>query len=517
MGLAVLGLASCNSYLDTMPDNRAEIDSPEKVRKLLVTAYPSTSYIATCEISSDNVDYMGASNPYGSIFSDQLFNWEDVTEFDNDGPRMVWSSCYTAISSANHAIDAINALGSPQELRGALGEALLCRAYSHFLLVNMFSLHYSEEFSENDLGIHYMIEAETTLDPKYERESVKSNYTDIENDIEEGLKLIKEASYDIPKYHFNVKAAYAFATRFYLYKGDMDKVIEYASEVLGAAPLGMLRDNAYLATLPQDGGATAIEFVSPSMKSNLLLLAATSNLGYIYGPYYTESRYTHNKLLTDTETYGVKRTPWKEFSEDAIKKVYHVRYRHYGGTNLDKVIMPRNPFFFEYTDPVAGVGYRKTVFPAFTTDEALLSRAEAYVRTKQYGLAVQDINLWLQAYVKDYVAVKEDDIVKWAQSYEYYTPNKPTPKKALNPDFTIEQGKQEEILQYVLYLRRFETLQLGLRWFDIKRYGMTITRRLIEGGKIASVLPLTLEKRDNRFAFQLPSEVITAGMTPNPR
>lgn len=517
MGLAVLGLASCNSYLDTMPDNRAEVDTPEKVRKLLVTAYPTTPYIFSAEVSSDNVDLVGKNNPNSSIFSDELFYWNEVREMDNEAPTNVWGANYSAIASANHALKAIEELGDTPDLKGLKAEALLCRAYGHFILVNMFSQHYSEEFGETDLGVHYMTAPETTLDPKYERESVKSNYENIEKDIEEGLKYIKETNYDIPKYHFNEKAAYGFAARFYLYKGDMEKVIKYASEVLGASPSTMLRDNIYLATLPQDGTATAREFISHNLKANLLLLTGSSNLGLAYGPYSIESRYTHNKLLCDTETFGIVKTPWGDFSEEEARALYIIPYRYYSGTNLNKVIMPRMPYFFEYTDPVAGIGYRKTVYPAFTSDETLLSRAEAYVRTKQYGLAVQDINLWLQAYVKEYVPVTQENIEKWAQSYEYYTPDKPTPKKVLNPDFTIEQGTQEDLLQYVLYLRRFETVHMGLRWFDIKRYGIKITRRLLDGENIGEVLPNVLEKRDNRCAFQLPPEVITAGMTPNPR
>ena len=36
-------LTSCNEWLDVMPDNRAEVDSAEKVEKLLVSAYPENA------------------------------------------------------------------------------------------------------------------------------------------------------------------------------------------------------------------------------------------------------------------------------------------------------------------------------------------------------------------------------------------------------------------------------------------------------------------------------------------
>lgn len=39
-----LTVSSCNDFLDEMPDNRTELDTPEKITKLLVTAYPTTSW-----------------------------------------------------------------------------------------------------------------------------------------------------------------------------------------------------------------------------------------------------------------------------------------------------------------------------------------------------------------------------------------------------------------------------------------------------------------------------------------
>ena len=56
-------LTSCNEWLDVMPDNRAEVDTEEKVEKLLVSAYPENPYIVMAELSSDNVDDFGEDSP----------------------------------------------------------------------------------------------------------------------------------------------------------------------------------------------------------------------------------------------------------------------------------------------------------------------------------------------------------------------------------------------------------------------------------------------------------------------
>ena len=93
-------LTSCNDWLDVMPDNRAEVDTVEKAEKLLVSAYPENAYINLAEMSSDNVDHFGSS-PYNERIHLQIYNWEEVTETDNEDPKQVWGALYGAITNAN--------------------------------------------------------------------------------------------------------------------------------------------------------------------------------------------------------------------------------------------------------------------------------------------------------------------------------------------------------------------------------------------------------------------------------
>ena len=98
----------------------------------------------------------------------------------------------------------------------------------------------------------------------------------------------------------------------------------------------------------------------------------------------------------------------------------------------------------------------------------------------------------------------------------YYQPLQPTVKKELHPQFAIVSDVQENILHAVLQARRITTLYEGLRWLDIKRFGITIYRRFMrDDGKI-DIMDM-MKADDERRAIQLPSDVITAGMKPNPR
>ena len=80
----------------------------------------------------------------------------------------------------------------------------------------------------------------------------------------------------------------------------------------------------------------------------------------------------------------------------------------------------------------------------------------------------------------------------------------------LSPEFTIS-ANQKPFIYCALHFRRLETIHDGLRWFDLKRYGIEITHQ-------RGTDPLrTLVWNDDRRAFQLPQKVLIAGMTPNPR
>jgi hypothetical protein len=81
----------------------------------------------------------------------------------------------------------------------------------------------------------------------------------------------------------------------------------------------------------------------------------------------------------------------------------------------------------------------------------------------------------------------------------------------------IEEGSlKESFIHCLLYMRRYEFLHEGMRWFDIKRYGIEIYRRTLEAQTVVSVTD-ELPVRDERRAMQIPADVITAGLEPNPR
>lgn len=513
---AIAGLPACNDFLDTTPDNRAAVDSEEKVISLLGSAYSENDHILLAEFYSDNVDNYAVQYTGTSRFFDSIYEWSELEESNNESTERVWGSYYKAIASANQAIIAIDELGGPETsiaMSQALGEAYLCRAYSHFVLVNMFCLQYNKNTSTSDLGIPYMTSPETTLAPQYDRGTVAEVYDLIDADLQKGLALVGDDNYTVPKYHFNKHAAYAFAARFYLFYEKYDKVIEYADMCLGTSPATMLRDYDVLGTMPNGSPQqqpTTLHYVDPSVNANLLLFTAFSVMGQAFGAYSTSTMYSHGAYLAENEDCKALQ-PWGNAA-------YIDPPATYTGS-MDRVVFWRCPRIFQYTDPVAGVGYVRTVYPALSTDECLLNRAEAYVHLGDYDKACEDLNLWVHNCNTTTANMTPASIKAFYDGVEYWEWNKSTVKKRINPVFgAVEEGSLEEAMyQCVIAAKRVESLGLGQRWFDVKRFGIEIHRRSMNMSGKPETLTDSMPVDDPRRAMQIPVRVIAAGITPNPR
>ncbi len=513
LSLSLVTLSGCDGFLDRLPDNRAEIDTESKVRSLLVSAYPRNDFMLLTEFMSDNVDDMGSGNPYTDRFIDQVYAWNGITETDNESPENVWDASYYAIAAANQALQAIEDMGgaTTAELKASKAEALLCRAYNHFILTNLFCKSYDPQTCGEDLGIPYSSEPETTLIVHHERGTVAEDYDLMDADIQEALPLVADSWFSVPKYHFNKKAAYAFAARFYLFLQQWDKAEEYATSCLGSAPETMLRDWEATAAMTQTYDAIVSHFIDASLNSNLLLLTGYSKMGLAFGPYFTYSKYAHNNYIATTEDVLASNI-WRTGD-------YYMPPKVYKATNLDKTIFWKLPYLFEYTDAVAGIGYYRTVYPAFWCDETLLVRAEARIMQEKYDEAAADLTLWMGNIVNTETVLDPYSIRRFYNSIEYSEWNAPTIKKKLSPTFDIgaENDFKEAMLQCVLGFRRIETLGQGLRWFDVNRYGIVIDRRIIGADGEPEQLTDSLKIDDPRRALQIPRKVIDAGLEANPR
>ena len=508
-----LTLTSCDDWLDKLPDNRMELQTPSDVSSLLVSAYPSAHPAYLLEMYSDNTDdCVNPSWSEASRFQAQAYNWEDITETGEDeSPQELWNRHYLAIASANAAIDLIEGKGSPAEYTEQLGEALLCRAYAMFQLSTVFCKAYNPATASTDLGLPYPTHPEKVVGTVYTRGTMEDLYGQIDKDLQRGLPLVS-SNYSKPKFHFNTDAAKAFAARFYLYKGDFAKAITYATEVLGADPTAKARDWDAYSALNMNDQIRPEAWVSADEKCNFLLQTVYSEWGAISGPYLYGEKYAHSYRITYDEDIASK-GPFGAANSTFKQRVW-------SNTSLAKLFHRKVPYEFEYTDLQAGIGFAHAEYAVFTTEQLLLERAEAYALSGELQKAVDDYNTIMKIYQKYPKTFTLKQIVDFYNGVNYYTPKKATVKKHfVKPVYTIdaEGSDQEALLQAILHLRRIMEVGEGYRMQDVKRYGIVIYRRQTNTSYTISAVTDSLTVDDPRRAIQLPQDVITSGLEPNDR
>jgi starch-binding outer membrane protein, SusD/RagB family len=467
----LLVVVSCNDFLEENPDNRVELNTLDKAAQLLTNAYSGASYSFT-EWMSDNVSYTFGTQKL--VQHDQAYKWEDITDINQDTPSNFWTTTYDAIAHANEVLAVIETLPGDEARRNAVkGEALLCRAYGHFMLVNLFAKHYDDQTADDDLGIPYIKEPETEFIKKYKRNTVEEVYDFIEDDLEDGLELINDSFYaNSGKYHFTRGAALAFASRFYLFKRQYSKCIEYSTELLGANPETYVKDIPSLLLQKINTEDYIRLYHSPTDNSNLLLVRQVSNFHVpSLGHWPTRPLYS---AIFEQNPFGL--------TDERQDPAWVAGENGLSATKFE--------FLFERSSLTSNVGFNYTIFLGFRGEEVLLNRAEANILSNRLAPALADLQLLASKRYRGSAQVTAERL------RNYY-------------------GSTNDRLVTLLYIldeRTKEFMHEGLRWFDIKRYGFEVSHVLPDGSTIR------LDEEDDRKILQIPQPAIDiGGLEPNPR
>jgi hypothetical protein len=481
--ILLTSLSSCSDFLSETPDNRTQIDSPEKISELLVNAYPLASYMEFTETMTDNVFDTG-NLPKTEVQNTQSYNWEIPEDIQNDSPSFYWDACYTAIAHANQALDAISQLGNPKELNPQKGEALMARAYSHFMLTTLWSKRYNPATAATDLGIPYVLEPEDLLLKDYKRNTVAEDFALMEKDIEEGLKYVSN-NYKNPKFHFTPNAAKAFASRFYLIKGNWDRVIAL-SESLGSNPKD-LRD--YQSYSKLDFTSAKIKYASEGEDTNLLIAST---------PSYTSRNIRYNRFaFTGADQDEILGSATNLFNKPWL----YMLYSYNGGINQ---FVPKFHEYFKITNANAGIGLGYNANVLISNDEFFLNRIEAHVMTNQLALALSELEYFTATRTNGYnpatdILTEAKIVAKYPQIDNEYT-----------PCYTLTP-LQASYIKAIAETRRRDFLHEGLRWIDIKRFNLKVTHHTY------NMPDNILAKDDKRRELQIPSHAINRGVEKNPR
>ncbi len=486
LAMGLLLISGCNNFLDVVPDNRVALNNLEKAAQLLTNAYSDASYAFT-DWMTDNVAYTRGVNLRTN--HQESYAWEDETTdaTEPDTPTFFWNATYNAIAHANEVLAILDALEAKNEedearKRAVESEALLTRAYGHFMLVNLFARHYDAQRAGTDLGVPYVDTPETVFIKTYKRNTVQEVYDRVETDMLRGLELVDDSFFaNSGKYHFNRNAALAFASRFYLFKGDFQKCIEYSNDLLGNDPSVFVRDltsDEFLnASSSIDGYAQL--YSSPDLPGNLLLMRKVSlvqRTDFGHGPTTT--------LFNDLFGLNPFQGTVDERENPALVKgengVFPIRYQS----------------LFQRSSLNSNVGTPYHIHLAFRGEEVLFNRMEALIELNRLDDAINDLQVLVDNRYSGQPVTVSIELLREA----FGVAGDPF----ISDKFILDI--------YVQIERRKEFIVQGLRWFDIKRFELEVDHNLADGSTI------TLDKKDLRKVLQIPASAIeVGGLQPNPR
>lgn len=495
LSIIIFLLTACQDYLATSPDSTfdVQIDSEGKIAELLAGAYPEASYFAFLEARTDNVGERAKG--IHSQMNEAMYYWEDYDQEDLDTPLNYWNACYAGIAQANQALELLSKYPKSDRVKALYGEAFLLRAYLHFMLVNIWAEPYGTAKSETAPGIPYLTQPEKNALVSYDRGTVKEVYEKIEKDLKLGISLVDDNYYIRPKFHFNKKAAYAFASRFYLTKGEWGLVVAYSDYVLGIDPKLVLRNwQKYKKEFDSNNKYLYTRYANVDEPANLLLAT-------------TESRIARD---IPSEKYGLA-TPnvekvYNEHGIDGCLNFRKMKMEPYFLLNYGNGPIDDGRYIAKF-DELSLSGYTGirprglyVTNVLFSTDEVMLNRMEAYAMLREYDKAIDNLLVYLSAKYGVQLSCSRSAYTQTSsENYQIYTP------------FYGMSLNQLALIKIFAGFRRQEFLHEGLRWFDIRRFYLPVKRTS------KYKFYKQLEKEDPRKLLQIPAEAINRGLSPNPR
>lgn len=248
--LAVLLFTACDDFLDIQPTGKVIPKTGREFRALLTEAYsafPSDRGKTVFRSDELTLDNATTTSEGLSSFLD-LWRWMD-DDADENTSTFSWRSFYYVSYIANTIIEEGMSMteATDSERSQLVGEAYMLRAYTHFVLVNLFGEPYTH--CEPELTKAIPLKLNSDVNAILKRNTVAEVYASIIDDINKAEQLLNVETWEQGyTYRFNKLSVDAFRARVYLYMGDWVNAYKYALTVIEKH--GALEDLTSSNTLP---------------------------------------------------------------------------------------------------------------------------------------------------------------------------------------------------------------------------------------------------------------------------
>lgn len=295
-------LLSCSKFLEVEPDKQISINEQFSTKEGILQAVNGMYYnfedLYTGKLFLYG-DLMGGNITFSPAEHDQILEVppgrgvDRIYEFDDlaDDSQMkgIYSSAYSLINSANLIIEHVaeNTVLDANEIEQITAEALVCRAYTHYIVALLYAQNYSFTADASHLGIIYNTSTIIAGVDFPARFTMAESYLLIKDDFKTALKKFtatRALPYGPENTYFNPITTSSLFARVALQMNDWETALNYADTVINHSGLSLMSDAMYaiewqdpLASLSE----TVFELSSPKSSEGETSASAAREF-YIY-------------------------------------------------------------------------------------------------------------------------------------------------------------------------------------------------------------------------------------------
>jgi len=238
--IMVMAFSSCNKWLDVQPKGEILLTSASDYGLLFdnITSYDNTDIAYLDDEGWRNASNISAVwNSWNLTAANMLYlsNAEYDRSLNANGNTgttgtSFFQLMYQRISkTANSIIYAKDKMtGTEAEKKSVIAEAKMLRAYSYFLMINVYAKPYVAATAATDGGVPLKLDPFIETEPDPAKSTVAEVYAQIEKDINEAIPDLN-INAKTP-YRFNKAAAYALLAKVHLFKKEFDASLAAAIE-----------------------------------------------------------------------------------------------------------------------------------------------------------------------------------------------------------------------------------------------------------------------------------------------
>ena len=378
-----------------------------------------------------------------------------------------WKTFYKYILGCNAVLDYLDDVeGSDEEKSYVKGQALALRAFYYFNLVNL----YGEPYSYNKKALGVPLKLNSNLDINYpSRATVEEVYVQIVKDLNEAetaFGTLPKSKQFIKDGRITMPMIQLMQARVALFVEDFDRVILYGNKVINDWGFKLLDLNSFTSTSAQP----YYTFTSYSNPEAIWLFGCSQDM------YKFTTEYLYKIPTSTSQTsrmFNASPSLLSSFEASDLRKNNYILKESTSVSNY--VPAGKLPVGTTYLALSTEFGR------AFRLSEAYLMLAEAY-----------------------YMKNRPEEAVKLLEDLRI---NRFLKTSGTNYKVPAGSGSGTALYNFIKSERRREMCFEGLRWYDLRRWGMeSFSREWKEEGVV--VAAFTMEKNDPAYTLPIPFDVI---------